>query len=205
MDKFLFFTSLSLNCFTFSLFKNVYKLTRKGKQLTATKVQQQDTGAQPVMNLDIHPSEHIIAAGMDNVCRLYHKPNIETTSDKVDKDGNKNTSNNKKGKGKKKQNKTEKEEIMPEMAVQQTAIGGKGDDEEYQKCVKFSRDGKFVITGASDGHVKIMQVWLILWQYYWHLIMDLPLLISMINMCVNQSHKYNTILLSLYDHAQFVF
>lgn len=32
------------------------------------------------------------------------------------------------------------------------------DDGEFQKCVKFTPDGKFVITGGTDGSCKIFKV-----------------------------------------------
>ena len=88
------------------------------------------------MNMDVNYVHKNFAAGMDNVCRLYSY-SLEDM---------------------KKKDSTETKVVIKEIGHQTTAVGGDDDDAEYQKCVRFSVDGKLMAVGSSEGQVKIMKV-----------------------------------------------
>ena len=88
------------------------------------------------MNMDVNFIHKNFAAGMDNVCRLYSY----CLEDK------------------KKKGSTETTVTIKEIGCQTTAIGGDDDDAEYQKCIRFSADGKIMAAASSEGRVKIMKV-----------------------------------------------
>lgn len=60
--------------------------------------------------------------------------------------------------------------------AQLNAVDGGDVDEAYQKCVAFSADGQHVITGGSDGHVKMFKVGVLvrysLFIFMWEVLQD---------------------------------
>lgn len=126
--------AISQHCFlTFQAFYKVYK---DGKKLRAEKIHQHEAKKEAIMNMDVNFSHKHFAAGMDDVCRLYSYAIEE----------------------KKKKDLMETKVIIKEIGHQKTAVGGDDDDAEYQKCVRFSADGKLMAVASSEGQVKIMKV-----------------------------------------------
>ncbi len=127
---------LALILLIYPFLQAFYKVSVEGKKLKASKISQYEAGTQAITNLDANPPEKTFAAGTDNVCRLYRYAIEESRK----KDGSQHKC------------------IVKEIGHQSTASGGESEDAEYQKCVKFSADGKLVATGSSDGTIKILKV-----------------------------------------------
>ena len=104
------------------------------------------------MNCAVHPNKNILAVGMDNKCQLLE---VDTKEEVVE-----NSSEKKGNKGrfvatKKRTFKiTEKNSVVTVDDCSTKA----DDDGGFQKVVKFTADGEHVITGGSDGHVRILKV-----------------------------------------------
>ena len=121
------------SCLFFQAFYRVYQ---DGKKLKAVKVYQLEAKKEAIMNMDINYINKTFAAGMDNFCRLYSY----SLEDKQKKDS------------------METRVTIKEIGCQKTAVGGDDDDAEYQKCIRFSVDGKLMAVASSEGQVKIMKV-----------------------------------------------
>jgi len=114
-----------------------------------------DAGQRAIMNCDVHPTSNTLAVGMDNKCQILEvnsKEEIQNISQPQ---------------GKNKEKITKKKVQTFEIIERQSAVTVNDDnvkDEEdlgYQKVVKFTADGKHIVTGGSDGYIKILKVCLI--------------------------------------------
>lgn len=106
------------------------------------------------MNCAIHPTSNILAVGMDNKCQL------------LEVDIKEEVQNSEKVKGKSKvivKEKTQKfviKELESKVTVSAEDNDSKDDDDVgFQKVVRFTADGQYIVTGGSDGHVKILKVY----------------------------------------------
>ena len=118
------------------MLKAFYHVYRDGKKLKAIKIHQYEAKKEAIMNMDVNFMHKHFAAGMDNICRLYSY----SIEDKKKKEG------------------AESKVIVKEIGSQTTALGGDDDDAEYQKCIRFSLDGKLMAAASSEGQVKVMKV-----------------------------------------------
>ena len=105
------------------------------------------------MNCAIHPTSNVIAVGMDNKCQL------------LEIDIKEEVKNTEKVKGKKKvivKEKTQEfivKELESKVTVSAEDNDSKDDDDVgFQKVVRFTVDGQHIITGGSDGHVRVLKV-----------------------------------------------
>ncbi|XP_068677879.1 guanine nucleotide-exchange factor SEC12-like [Montipora foliosa] len=130
---------------------NIYKLGRSGKDLKATLVHNFEAGRRPIMNCAIHPTSNTLAVGMDNKCQI------------LELDIKEEVRNVEKTKGKSKiltKEKTKKfiiNELQSAVTVSTDDTDEKDDDIGFQKVVRFTADGNYIVTGGSDGHVKVLQ------------------------------------------------
>lgn len=130
---------------------NIYKLGRSGKDLKATLVHNFEAGRRPIMNCAIHPTSNTLAVGMDNKCQI------------LELDIKEEVRNVEKTKGKSKivtKEKTKKfiiNELQSAVTVSTDDSDEKDDDIGFQKVVRFTADGNYIVTGGSDGHVKVLQ------------------------------------------------
>ncbi|XP_029192521.2 LOW QUALITY PROTEIN: prolactin regulatory element-binding protein-like [Acropora millepora] len=130
---------------------NIYKLGRSGKNLKATLIHNFEAGRRPIMNCAIHPTSNTLAVGMDNKCQI------------LELDIKEETQNVEKAKGKSKivtKEKTKKfviKELQSAVTVSANDADEKDDDIGFQKVVRFTSDGNYIVTGGSDGHVKILK------------------------------------------------
>lgn len=86
------------------------------------------------MNLDISPQRDVIAVGMDHLCQLYRIDyNKEDGIEKVNLKALKS---------------------VPSVTEPENE---NDEDGEYQKCVRFSPDNKFIVTGGSNGFCRIFK------------------------------------------------
>ena len=104
------------------------------------------------MNCAIHPTSNILAVGMDNKCQL------------LEVDIKEEVRNAEKIKGKNKvviKEKTKKfvvNELQSKVTVSAEDGDEKEDDVGFQKVVRFTADGNYIVTGGSDGHVRVLKV-----------------------------------------------
>lgn len=104
------------------------------------------------MNCAIHPMSNTLAVGMDNKCQI------------LELDIKEETQNAEKAKGKSKivtKEKTKKfviKELQSAVTVSANDADEKDDDIGFQKVVRFTSDGNYIVTGGSDGRVKILKV-----------------------------------------------
>ena len=121
------------------------------------------------MNCAIHPTSNVIAVGMDNKCQL------------LELDVKEEVQNSQKVKGKNKvvvKEKTQKftiKELESKVTVSAEDGDSKDDDDVgFQKVVRFTADGNYIVTGGSDGHVRVLKVipcskfefWLVLVNFF---------------------------------------
>lgn len=104
------------------------------------------------MNCAVHPTANVLAVGMDNKCQL------------LELDIKEEVRNTEKVKGKNKtvvKEKTKKfviNELQSKVTVSPENGDEKDDDVGFQKVVRFTADGKHIVTGGSDGHVTVLKV-----------------------------------------------
>ena len=105
------------------------------------------------MNCSIHPTSNVLAVGMDNKCQL------------LELDVKEEVQNSQKVKGKNKAVVKEKiqkftiKELESKVTVSAEDGDSKDDDDGgFQKVVRFTADGNHIVTGGSDGHVRILKV-----------------------------------------------
>ena len=105
------------------------------------------------MNCSIHPTSNVLAVGMDNKCQL------------LELDVKEEVQNSQKVKGKNKAVVKEKiqkftiKELESKVTVSAEDGDSKDDDDVgFQKVVRFTADGNHIVTGGSDGHVRILKV-----------------------------------------------
>ena len=131
----------------------IYKLGRSnGKTLKASQVYKFDAGKRPIMNCAAHPTANVLAVGMDNKCQL-----LEMHVDEEVKN-----SQTTKGRSKVVVKETTKKFTVSELQSKVTVSAGDNegndDDSGFQKVVRFTANGEHIITGGSDGHVRVLQV-----------------------------------------------
>jgi len=133
-------------------FQNIYKLGKDGKELKATWVHNFEAGRRAIMNCAVHPTSNVLAVGMDNKCQL------------LELDIKEEVQNSEKVKGKNKAIVKEKTKkfVINELQSKVTVSAEDGDEQDddvgFQKVVRFTADGKHVVTGGSDGHVTVLKV-----------------------------------------------
>ena len=104
------------------------------------------------MNCAIHPTSNILAVGMDNKCQL------------LELDVKEEVQNSQKVKGKNKVVVKEKiqkfiiKELESKVTVSAEDDSKDDDDVGFQKVVRFTADGQHIVTGGSDGHVRVLKV-----------------------------------------------
>ena len=139
--------------FSFIQFQNIYKLGTDGKELKASLVHNFEAGRRAIMNCAIHPTSNVLAVGMDNKCQLLEL-NIKEEEINVEKlEGKKS-----KVMTRKKMKKFVVNELQSKVTVDPENGDEKEEDLGFQKVVRFTADGKHIVTGGSDGHVKVLKV-----------------------------------------------
>lgn len=141
------------------LFQQIFKLEYGKKEIKATKVHEHDAQRKAIMNGAVHPNEKSLAVGKENECHLL---SVEIKK--------KLLNNTKTSKGKKGQECNENggnEYTVSTMCSQVTVKCSTDDDEsDFQKVVRFTKDGQFIVTGGSNGYVCILNVRIIT-SIYW--------------------------------------
>ncbi|CAH3108806.1 unnamed protein product [Porites lobata] len=131
---------------------NIYKLGTDGKELKASLVHNFEAGRRAIMNCAIHPTANVLAAGMDNKCQLL-EVDVKEEEVQVEKlEGRKA-----KVMTKKKIKKFKVNELQSKVTVSAEDGDEKDEDLGFQKVVRFTADGKHVVTGGSDGHVRVLK------------------------------------------------
>jgi len=117
----------------------VYKLEKVENTFKAVSICTLDTGLRSVMNMALSPSREVIAAGMDHLCQFF-SCRFEDVK-----------------KGSKEKKFALKE--LKNVATVAEPSNEEDDDEEaaYQKCVAFTPDGRHVVTGGTDGKIKVLK------------------------------------------------
>ena len=135
--------------------QDIYKLGQEAGELKATLAHTFEAGRRAVMNCAVHPGKgNILAVGMDNRCQVL---------DLGIKDVIQNSAEGNKSKGKIiRQSKRTFNVTESKSQVTVSGGDGKGDDDDddvgFQKVVRFTADGNFIVTGGSDGHVRVLKV-----------------------------------------------
>ena len=136
--------------------QNIYKVGKDGNQLKATLAHSFDAGRHAIMNCAVHPEKgSTLAVGMDNKCQLLDLGVKDVIENSTEPKGNKS-----KGKVVRQKKRTFKvTELKSQVTV--SAKDGQADDDDlgYQKVVRFTADGRHVLTGGSDGHVRVLKVY----------------------------------------------
>ena len=98
------------------------------------------------MNCAVHPKEISLAVGKENECHLLSLDIKKKTPLKPDK--------------KKKEKETAAEEYKVSTLCSAVTVkcDDENDDGDFQKVVRFSSNGEYVVTGGSNGHVCILKV-----------------------------------------------
>lgn len=104
------------------------------------------------MNCAVHPTANVLAVGMDNKCQLL-EVDIKEEVRNVEKAKGKN-----KVVGKEKSKRFIVNELQSTVTVSAEDGDEKDDDVGFQKVVRFTADGNYIVTGGSDGHVRVLKV-----------------------------------------------
>lgn len=97
------------------------------------------------MNCAVHPKEKSLAVGKENECHLLSLDIKKKAPSKPDK---------------KKQKETAAEEYKVSTLCSEVTVkcDDENDDGDFQKVVRFSGNGEYIVTGGSNGHVCILKV-----------------------------------------------
>ncbi|EDO50066.1 predicted protein [Nematostella vectensis] len=129
---------------------NIYKLGRENNSLKAILVHKFDAGRRAIMNCALHPTEKVMAVGMDNKCQIIEYSSKEEVKTITEQQG--------KNKEKTIKRKMRTFELLEKQSQVTVELDEKDEDDcGFQKVVKFTSDGKFIITGGSDGHVRVLK------------------------------------------------
>ncbi|KAK3737540.1 hypothetical protein QZH41_010646, partial [Actinostola sp. cb2023] len=130
---------------------SIYKLGRHNKSLSASRVYKFDAGQRAIMNCAVHPTSNVLAVGMDNKCQILEVVSKEEVQSITQPQGK-----NKEKILKKKVQTFDIIERHAAMTVDDTDVKDE-DDLGFQKVVKFTADGRHIVTGGSDGRVNILK------------------------------------------------
>lgn len=109
-----------------------------------------DSERKAIMNCAVHPKEKSLVVGKENECHLLSIDMKTKTLPKEQKD-DKN----------KKQNDTyslEEYEVTTLCSKVTVECAEDSDDGDFQKIVRFTRDGEHIVTGGSNGYVCVLKV-----------------------------------------------
>ena len=132
------------------LFQQIFQIKYDKKEIKARKVHEHDAEQKAIMNSAVHPKEKSLAVGKENECHLL--------SVEIKKKSNTSKTSQAKKRVETSDDYDNEYQVSTLCSTMTVKCSTDDDESDFQKVVRFSHNGEFIVTGGSNGYVCILKV-----------------------------------------------